>query len=48
MKKKLDGVFELESNIIKGLQDMHPSNYKGNHVSDFHHHYNRFINSRWT
>jgi hypothetical protein len=45
----VNNVFELESRIIKGLQAMHPSSCKGNQVSEFHHHCNRFINSRrWT
>ncbi len=45
----VNSVFELEFNIIKGLQDMHPNNYKGNHMSELHYHYRRFISSRrWT
>jgi hypothetical protein len=45
----VNSVFELESSIIKGLQDMHPSSCKGNQVSEFHHHCSRLISSRrWT
>jgi len=45
----VNNVFELESEIIKGLQYMHPRSCKGNQVNEFHHHCSRFISSRrWT